>query len=323
MSVVPIVHIDRQVPEHGRIRAGVKGGKQGRMALGTWRLTSPDKRAIEQLAALYGGEAKPWFDQKANPRNQFEVITEATELNVVVVPDSISVAYERYGGKGIERLCDGMTAQVWTYAGRGQMDVDTVDCLCDADGALSCKIKTRLRVFFPDIAFAGVWRYQTSSEVAAKELPGMVELIENMAAKTGMVEAILGLQQHNKARGADFVRPVIRLKASTNDLMLGQASYGFALGDGGVELKQLGAGDEVDVHVDHDTGWIEVTDAHTGEPVSVEPTADDGIVDAELVDGDGPRGFDTMAEAAGWVKEHGGTVRRNPDPPPKFLVEEG
>ena len=86
--VTLIANIRRRPPEHGRIRFGerytARNGKSAMRALTTFRFTSPDRNAIEQIARLYGGEARPWSDPKASPQNQFEVYTESSRISVML-----------------------------------------------------------------------------------------------------------------------------------------------------------------------------------------------------------------------------------------------
>src|SRR5690606_27647641 len=87
--------------------------------------------------------------------------------------------YELWGGKGCERRCDGITASTWQRGPEGPEEVEQ-DCLCVAEGRLSCDVKTRLSVILPEIRFAGTWRLETKSEMAAEELPGMVDFIRSL-----------------------------------------------------------------------------------------------------------------------------------------------
>ena len=75
-KVEPLTENYSRIPEHGRIRLGMQDEGRGfPKSLDTFRFTSPDKEAVEQIANLYGGEVNKWNDKKASPPNQWEVIT--------------------------------------------------------------------------------------------------------------------------------------------------------------------------------------------------------------------------------------------------------
>src|SRR3954468_13623690 len=98
-TVQPLAERDSRMTEHGRIRFGVKTGKAMK-AIDTLRFTSPDKAAIDELAKLYGGTVKAWSDDKSAVKNQYEVITQAREIDVVLPPGSLSSWYELWTGGG-------------------------------------------------------------------------------------------------------------------------------------------------------------------------------------------------------------------------------
>ena len=56
--IKPLAQLGR-APEQGRIRLGVKT-ERAMKSLDTFRFTSLDKSAIEQIASIYGGVVKPW-----------------------------------------------------------------------------------------------------------------------------------------------------------------------------------------------------------------------------------------------------------------------
>ena len=55
MKPIKPIHDLGRTPEHGRIRLGVKT-ERAMKSLDTFRFTSPDKEAIEQIADAYGGD---------------------------------------------------------------------------------------------------------------------------------------------------------------------------------------------------------------------------------------------------------------------------
>ena len=248
MSVVPISQLARRIPEAGRLRIGQKGAKGQPQAISTWRFTSHDREALTQIAALYGGSVVTWSDPKAAD-GQFEVITNVSEIRIVLPPDPLggSPVYEMWGGGGCERRCDGETAQVMRTGPEGPEPTDT-PCICSAKGELACRVTTRLNVILPEIRFAGVWRLDTKSMNAAQEIPGMVDMIQ-AAQSQGMPYATLSIKHRRSVVGGQtkkFLLPVLGTAVSTEELAGGQANlHGIARGDAAGELGQGDPDDEV------------------------------------------------------------------------------
>lgn len=258
--VVPLRELGSRLPEHGRIRLGVKGtssrGKVIPKSIETFRFTSPDEKVIDQLAARYGGTVKPWSDPKASPSKQFEVITQANELRVWL-PDSdaLSVWYELWTGKGCVRRCDGETVQTPVISGPDEGTWDESSCICSATGNMECRPYTRLRVVLPDVTFGGCWRLETKGWNAAAELPEMERMLAILRT-TGMVEATLRLESRQSQGGSKkFVVPVLNIGA-TPEAMLG--------GAGGVKAIDQGP---------------------PPEPALAIVSGDDEIVEAEIIEG--------------------------------------
>ena len=257
---VPIADLGRRVPEAGRLRIGEKTTKGAPRAIGTWRFTSHDATALDQIARLYGGTVRPWGDPKA-AAGQSEVVTDATEIRVVLPPNPLGDGpmYELWGGGGCERRCNGVTATVMQRGPEGPEPTD-VPCLCLAKGAMQCAVTTRMSVILPEVRFAGVWRLDTKSWNAAQELPGMVDMI-HQAQGEGLQYALLSIKPRQSVSGGQtrkFMVPVLGLSASVEQLAAG-----------GTRLSALPTAD------------LEAP----AIPASVD--LDDEIVDAELVD-DGP-----------------------------------
>jgi hypothetical protein len=276
MSITPIGSITRRLPEAGRIRLGVKTStKEGRAALDHFRFTGKRRADLDKVAEMYGGTVRPWTDAKADP-GQFEVITETSEIEVVLPPDPLSVAYELWSGGGIQRRCDGETCVVSSGD-----DLVERECLCYVRGAMECKLKLRLSVLLPEVAFLGTWRLDTSSWNAAHELPGMVELIHTMGGS--MVRAILRVEQRTEmvnGRKKRFIVPVLGLASTLNELAAGQAKLSApALG-----REATSAGPTVvgapELHPGPDGGYF--------DPQGVGPkpdsVSDDDVIEAEIVE---------------------------------------
>lgn len=273
---VPISTIARRLPEAGRIRLGVKT-QRAMKSIDTFRFTSQDEASIEQVASIYGGTVKPWSDPKA-VGNQFEVITEANELRIALPPDPLggTPIYEMWGGGGCERRCDGETCEHYV-AGRDGIDLEDGPCICSNKGVLECRPITRMSVLLPEVRFLGVWRLDTKSMNAAQELPGMVELIQNLQAK-GITRAVLRVERREQriaGQTRKFVVPVLGLDASVEQLASGSTALGqiagpeperlaLAAGNGHTEDREL--------------------EADSGDRTEYTHGADDEVVDAELVD---------------------------------------
>lgn len=257
---VPVAEIGRRVPEAGRLRIGVKGAKGAPKALGTWRFTSSDTAALEQIAALYGGTVQAWSDPKA-AAGQSEVITDATEIRVVLPPNPLGdgPAYELWGGGGCERRCDGVTATVMQRGPEGPEPTE-VPCLCVARNQMQCQVITRMSIILPEVRFAGVWRMDTKSWNAAQELPGMVDMI-HLAQGEGLQYALLAIKARKSViagQTRNFMVPTLGLSASVEQLAAG-----------GARLSALPAAD------------LEAP----ALPAPVDQSdPDDEIVDAEIVD---------------------------------------
>lgn len=277
-QIVPIADLTRRIPEAGRIRTGKKQGNRP-TAIGEFRFTSHDRTALEQIAALYGGTVNPWSDPKAAD-GQYEVITDAPEIRVVLPPDPLggTPIYEMWGGGGCERRCDGVTCQKWQAGPDGPEQVD-VPCICSARDEMACKPITRLCVILPEVRFAGVWRLDTKSWNAAQELPGMVDTIR-LLQDGGLPYATLSLKHRRSVvagKTSKFLVPVLGVASSIEELAAGTANVG-SLGAGGPEAPALGDGRPVVAELPPERPAAPVVD------VTPPADPDDEIIDAEIVD---------------------------------------
>jgi len=201
---MPIKQIQTRLAQIGVIRLGEKrrsaSGKEYPAKLETFRVTSPSKPLIESVAALLGGEVRPW-QSKTGP--EWEVVTDATEIPVHVPPQVIDPNYELWGNGFRARFCDGETERI-----RGAA------CLCEAaarvryeragmrwpdDGMFErdpkndCKPTTRLTLMISDIpAGVGTFKLESHGMNAAAELPA---LSKSIAAAREPIPATLRLQQ--------------------------------------------------------------------------------------------------------------------------------
>ena len=144
MSKVTPLNSMGRTPEQGRIRLGVKT-ERAMKSLDTFRFTSPDREAVCQIADLYGGVVEEWKPPRSK-QQQWEVITDTSDIRVFLPPDSIHVWYEQWSGGGCQRRCDGVTVSIPVKTPDG-MDTDTEPCLCqDEQGPQKCSPYTRLNV---------------------------------------------------------------------------------------------------------------------------------------------------------------------------------
>jgi hypothetical protein len=212
-----IIDLQRRLSEAGRIRIGqqvaTSGGKKRPAKLTTFRLTSTDEKRVFQAARLYGGTPAEW---EAPAGRQWEVVTEASELNVIVPPSDMAFSqwYELWSGGGCQRRCDGRTESI-----------SDGPCLCDPDKR-ECAIHTRLSVMLRDLPGLGVWRIDTSGWYAALELQGSVEVVQMAAGQGQMLPARLRLEQRMVKRPGQSTRrfavPVLDVEVSPAQLLSGQ-----------------------------------------------------------------------------------------------------
>lgn len=243
MTMPALRDLNRRVRTQGRIRMGKKkkssSGKEIAGKLDTFRFTAPDRTVIEQVAEMYGGKVAPWHDDRAAPKDQFEVITEARAVDVWLPPGAITVGYEKWGGKGCERRCDGVDLELEVEKGKGVWETQFLECICNAKGVRECDPKTRLSVILPGVNFGGIWRLESKGWNAAEELPAIAEQIEQL--QTGGILAARLTFDHRASRGGtqQYVVPGLELTATPQALMSGGAAVG-ALGAGSVAALDAG-----------------------------------------------------------------------------------
>jgi hypothetical protein len=216
---VPIGETQLRLPQAGRIRLGVKDNtKQGRHAISTFRLTSQKASYLETVAGIYGGTVAPWSDPKSADR--FEVITETDELAVILPQDALTRWYELWAGKGLVRRCDAETC-TRTVPGPDGPEYVTEPCICIAEWDRQCDPKLRLSVILPEVDTIRTWRLDTGGQNAWEEMPGVVQVIEQVQGK-GLFRATLRLEKR-VLPGRHFVVPVLDLGVSMDELMAGDS----------------------------------------------------------------------------------------------------
>src|SRR4051794_12029323 len=113
----PILTLQRQARELGRIRTGVQeqfekrgGGKGLRPAkLETFRISAANRDLVAAAAEVYGGRVEPW---QSPTGAQWQVITDSPVLDVIVPPGQVlDQWFEMWSGGGCQRRCNGVTMQ--------------------------------------------------------------------------------------------------------------------------------------------------------------------------------------------------------------------
>ncbi|WP_210651314.1 hypothetical protein [Nocardioides sp. SYSU D00065] len=233
---MPIITTQRRMAEQGRIRLGhkitgtnSKGREYTRPAkLERFRFTSPSERLITEIATTYGGEARPWGnDGKA----EFEVLSEATAIPVIVVKGGFSQWHEFWTRGGCQHRCDG--------------EKDVAGNYCDPQDpnhiAAIEKPTTRLSVMLSEIESLGVWRMESKGWNAAAELPSMAELAMHVG---DLVPATLGLAERSSIIQTDKGPQTSRYVVPFLDLHVTKQRLVEIVGgkDGAPALEGAGAG---------------------------------------------------------------------------------
>lgn len=207
MPIAPRI-LQLRLAQVGVIRLGEKrtaqSGKSYPAKLETFRVTSPSEQLVKAVADLLGGTVKPW---RGNAGPEFEVVTNATEIAVMVPPQRIDPNFELWGKGYRARMCDGDTERI-----------RQAPCLCEAaararygqrgrpwpdDGRFErtkddCKPTTRMSLMIADIpSGVGTFKCESHGWNAAAELPMLAATI---AAATTAIPATLRLEQRESGR---------------------------------------------------------------------------------------------------------------------------
>lgn len=203
-------------------------------SLDHWRITSRDLDQISLLADRYGGTVRQWAPGRGR-QTEWEVLTESPTLEVIVPPNALggTPVYELWSQAGLQRRCDGVVLTIPSETPDGAIQMEQA-CICDGTSNMQCKPITRLNVLLPDIPFQGVWMMEAKGWNAAKELPGMVDMVVAIQDQ-GFARATLALEKRTKTEHGNtthFMVPVLRTPATLNELAAG-----------GARLQSIGAGD--------------------------------------------------------------------------------
>lgn len=174
---ISVKKLQQRLTQVGAIRLGQKvptsNGKMRPGKLETLRFTSPSRQIIDAIADLYGGEVKAW---QANTGPQWEVITGAKEIAVLVPPQRIDPNLEHWGNGYRDRLCDGETEQLRQRP-----------CLCEqmqansrrVDARELCKPTTRMALMLAEVPGMGTFKLESHGWNSAAELPTLAASIES------------------------------------------------------------------------------------------------------------------------------------------------
>ncbi len=200
---MPIIDVQQRYRELGRLRMGDLEGRRP-IRLETWRMTSPAQELLDKAAGLWGGQVTEWSGAPTEG-TQYELVTEATTLPVLVPPQDIDAGQfmELWTAGGCKRRCDGQTEFL---SGRA--------CICAAKDERLCKPTTQLLVMLPDIPDIGVWRVRTLGWNAAAEIPQTVHLLAKVAGRGVYPEATLAIEPRTSKTDGEthhYVVPVLRL----------------------------------------------------------------------------------------------------------------
>lgn len=217
----------------GKIRMGVKvaraDGSSYPKKLETFRLTTNSSRAAEMAANLFGGTSREWV----NGTERWEVITEASELDVMVPPGGAVVSqwYELWSAAGCLRRCDGEEATIFSESGE-QHGM----CVCPAAGlerkeaadkGAACKPHTRVSLMLPDLPDIGTWLLSSTGFNAAVELGGKAEMLEQARDQGVFLPAVLRLARREKRTPGKkpqvYMVPELEIGATMRQLVSGQA----------------------------------------------------------------------------------------------------
>jgi hypothetical protein len=284
---VSFLDMQRRAQRIGRVRIGqqvpASSGGMRPATLTTFRFTTGSQVTAEAVAALYGGEARPWEGQ----RGQWEVITGKSEIWVNIPPadEVVSGWYEKWAASGIQRRCDSRREQVsggpcLCPHAENPADPDEVRdkaILRDrlAKEGKACARHLRINVQIPDLPGVGVFMLDTGSYNAATEVIGKAEMLEEARKRGIFLKAMLRIEW--RQRGSDrtpYPVPVLEILDTVRDIVSG------ALAAGGIRAQLPPAPGEALKAI---TSGGAAPQAPSGAP-AVGDVVPGEVVDAEIVD---------------------------------------
>jgi hypothetical protein len=210
---MPILTLQKRARELGRIRIGQKGDKGQPQKLDRFRITSPAKHIVEKVAQLYGGTVREWTP--SGGAQQWEVITDATRIPIMVPPQPVTQFLETWSAVGCIHRCDGET----NYLTGDPCDTESRE-------HQEARPTTRLNVVMRDVEGVGVFRLESHGWNAAVELPQAAEFL---AAAGGYINGWVSLEQrtskaivNDRPQTRHFMVPIIEIDVTPAELMAGK-----------------------------------------------------------------------------------------------------
>lgn len=252
---MPIVDLQRAFRELGRLRMGIKvpvvkdGApviRKGQAVtaprkLTRWRLTTPWRHLLDAAVELgLGGEVREWSPD--GDRQEFELITDARELDILIPPGEVLDQWlELWSGGGCVRRCDGRTMVIdngrrTDRACRCPKDPELRRDGAGANPPTACRETTRLLVMLPGLPDIGVWRLESHGYYAAAELSGAATLVELASRRGVMLPAKLGIEARKRKVPGQPVRKFAVPVISTPDHALGTILAALGFGATGTDL---------------------------------------------------------------------------------------
>lgn len=210
--------------EVGRIRIGRFNPDKGKSGapdkLDRFRFTSDDQARITALAARYGGVPTEYTPQRSN-RTAWEVISEASSIEVLLPPQTIEPWNEAWKPGLCVRRCDGE----WEIKEAETKGLDRQPCPCNLGrvGARDlCKPTIRVKVMLPHVPPGlATWRLESHGEYACSELSMLGPIVARLQA---LAPATLTLRKEQRRRWnaekgrydtLDFFVPTMLLDSAT------------------------------------------------------------------------------------------------------------
>lgn len=237
---MPIIDAQRRHATVGVIRMGHKVATNKVDARGKtifrpekldrFRITSPTKEIVEQVAVRFGGEVKQWDGHRGI---EWEVVISSDKLPVLVPRQNIDPNYEFWGNKVKLRLCDGAVEKIRNQPclckqpnnhehrfvrgacitcgldqeWRGpdhEHDFDSAGKCSVCGCGRACKPTTRLSVMLHGILGLGYFKLESHGFHAAMELPAFAGVIGNLSDDSPL-PAVLSMRYEERSRMV-FVR---------------------------------------------------------------------------------------------------------------------
>ena len=196
--------IQSKFRELGRIRMGqvIATGRGGTRPskLETFRLTSADEDLIQSAADMWGGTPRLWEGAPGGSR-QWEVILEKKSISVLVPPiaEAQGLTCEKWAFGVGQWRCDGRNAQQPDEDGEWQL----LSCnrWCKERTADAPKMVFRANFMLPDLAGLGLWRLETHSYNAVRELRPTMQMLMRMGTHGDRaIPALLKLEQRSERK---------------------------------------------------------------------------------------------------------------------------